>query len=73
MVSVPGGSTFIIGAMLLAPLVFFGLGMVGVGDDYLTGITGHFLISKMCFGIATFASIVCLVSGYTKMSDGKVV
>lgn len=64
-----GRHLFILGAVLIAPLVFFGLGMAGVGADPLTEITGDFVVSKMLFGAVTVASVVCMVIGYRNMID----
>lgn len=66
----PGKSLLIIGCFLIAPLVFFGLGMIGVGSDYLTNLTGSFIISKLLFGISTVVSVMSIVYGYLTMKDG---
>lgn len=68
--STPGKSLFLFGCFLIAPLVFFGLGMVGVGSDYLTNLTGSFVISKLLFGISTVVSVMSIVYGYLTMKDG---
>ncbi|TNC79228.1 MAG: hypothetical protein C9356_20060 [Oleiphilus sp.] len=71
----------ILGATLLFPIVFFGLGLAGFGDDHLlafvqsVGVTGGtaFKLSKLIFGIITGAAVVLLTLGYLDQRDGKII
>lgn len=70
MESYPGKKLFTVGAVLIGPHVFFGLGMVGFGEDYLTKFTGDFVVSKAIVGVATVACVLSMVRGYITMRDG---
>lgn len=71
----------ILGAILIVPIVFFGCGLAGYGDDHLlslvqsVGVTSgkDFTLSKLIFGIITGAAAVLLTLGYLDERDGIIV
>lgn len=66
----PGIIRFLFGVLLIAPIVYFGLGVVGFGADDLTLITGNFTVSKLVLGAITSVSVLLMVNGYLTMRDG---
>ena len=69
----PRQSSVYFGAVLLMPTVFFGLGIVGVGEDHLTTLTGNFRLSKFILGALVSVSTICLVNGVITLRDGVVI
>ena len=72
---------YLFGLLLLFPLVFFGLGVVGLGEDHLTNMLMNIVVSeeasysvaKAIFGVVMAISVFCITLGHQDMKHGKLI
>jgi|TARA_B110000211_G_C14093145_1_gene560683 hypothetical protein len=65
-----GKSHTILGAILQALIVFFGLGFIGYGTDHLTALLNSLVVSKFVLGFATVICVLMITHGYYQVCDG---
>ncbi|MDH0450888.1 hypothetical protein [Shewanella sp. GD04112] len=65
----PGMLSLLLGGILIVPICYFGLGMIGVGSDLLTMLSGDTL-SKVIIGALSAVCAVLLTNGYLTLRDG---
>lgn len=68
-----GKSYIILGAILQALVVFFGLGLVGYGADHLTALLNSLALSKLVLGLATVVCVLMITHGYYQVRNGVLI